>query len=329
MEQDIRQNQYRVLHAGQIQGPFDLDFVEAMVMSGVYPTSVLVQKVGTTSQLPFSQAIGPTSELHLGDGKSVDVADLEPEGAILAPASRVPKSGHQFSPQGGKTDSKPLSIEAKFAWIVCIAGGLFLFWAFREVSSKRTSTPTRAQSVQPIDNSWTRSQPNQAQLAQSNTAISQPVVNIPSYAPPPQLTQNFPASTSNSALPPSSYQTLPSPAKTQAAPVESTQIYRDASGRTYRVPNAAYYSLLSKKTALASEKAKLDQVENEINALGSELGRLRLSLDRTSQYSVDSFNQKVNRFNDMNDRLQDATDAYNQGVDAFNAELARVGTPIY
>lgn len=97
----------------------------------------------------------------------------------------------------------------------------------------------------------------------------------------------------------------------------------------FRVPNSAYYSLLAKKTALQSQKDGLDRAENEITALASDIESSRRYLDRTSQYSVDSFNQKVNQFNAMNDRLRDATNAYNRGVAAFNAELARVGTPIY
>lgn len=97
----------------------------------------------------------------------------------------------------------------------------------------------------------------------------------------------------------------------------------------FRVPNSAYYSLLAKKTALQNQKVGLDRAESEVSALATDIDSSRRYLDRTSQYSVDSFNQKVNHFNAMSERLQTVTDSYNRGVDAFNAELARVGTPIY
>ena len=46
--------EYLVRHQEQVLGPFGTDFVEAMIMSGVYPATVNVQKVGTTVWLPFS-----------------------------------------------------------------------------------------------------------------------------------------------------------------------------------------------------------------------------------------------------------------------------------
>ena len=48
-------NQYLVHHQGEIQGPFEVDFIEAMIMSGVYPSSVIVENA-VTSQKVISQA---------------------------------------------------------------------------------------------------------------------------------------------------------------------------------------------------------------------------------------------------------------------------------
>lgn len=344
-QQDSSQNLYLVHHAGQVQGPFDLDFVEAMVMSGVYAPTVMIQKAGTNSQIAFPQVIRSKSGLTPLSHGAARAVQKEASSAVLAPATRIPESRDQSIPQTGITNSKPLSIEAKFAWVICISVGLFLFWIFGEVASKRSSPSKQTAAAPYADNSWNRSQPQQTVPPQAKPVISQPVYTPPApiYAPPAPLTYTLPPSplTSgsstytlppsppNSGFPTTSYQGSPSVATPRTASEESTQIYRDASGRMFRVPNSAYYGLLSKKTALESEKTALDQAETELSALGADIDRSRRYLDRTSQYSIDSFNQKVNRVNEMSNRLQDATDAYNRGVDAFNTELARVGTPIY
>ncbi|MBE2285778.1 MAG: hypothetical protein IAE77_20120 [Prosthecobacter sp.] len=330
-QQDSSQNLYLVHHAGQVQGPFDLDFVEAMVMSGVYAPSVMIQKAGTTSQVEFSQVIRSKSGLTPLSHGAARAVQKEASSAVLAPATRIPETRDQSIPQTGITNSKPLSIEAKFAWVICISVGLFLFWIFGEVASKRSSPSKQTAAAPYADNSWSQNQPPQTVPPQTKPVISQPVYTPPApiYTPPAPLTYTPPPSPLTSGFPTTSYPRSPSVATPGTASEESTQIYRDASGRMFRVPNSAYYGLLAKKTALESEKATLDQAETEISALSADINRSRRYLDRTSQYSVDSFNQKVNRVNEMSNRLQDATDAYNRGVDAFNAELARVGTPIY
>lgn len=304
-----------------------------MVMSGVYAPSVMIQKAGTTSQVEFSQVIRSKSgppPLNHGAARAVQ---HETGRAGLAPATRLPESSHESTPQTKTADSKPLSIEAKFAWGVCLAGGLFLFWVFGDVSSKKPPPSKQTAFAPSTNNSWNRSQPQQTVPPQAKPVISQPVYTPPApiYPSPAPLTYNLPPSPLTSRFPTTSY--TPQRSSSVATPTttseESTQIYRDASGRMFRVPNSAYYGLLSKKTALDSEQAMLDQAEDDISALGADIDRSRSYLDRTSQYSVDAFNQKVNRVNEMSNRLQDATAAYNRRVDAFNAELARVGTPIY
>jgi hypothetical protein len=330
-QQDSSKNLYLVHHAGQVQGPFELDFVEAMVMSGVYEPAVLIQKAGTTSQVAFSQVMRSKSVLPpLSHGAARSV-QRETGSAVLGPATHGSKSSHESIPKTGKIDSKPLSIEAKFAWVICIAVGLFLFWVFGEVSSKKSSPPKQTADAPSADNSWSRTQPQQTVPPQAKPVISQPVYTPPTpiNTPPAPLTYTQPPSPLTSGFPTTSYQKSPSVAKPSTTSAESTQVYRDASGQMFRIPNSAYYGLLSKKTALTSEKRNLDQLESEMSALGDEIDRSRRYLDRTSQYSIDSFNQKVNRVNEMSNRLQDATDAYNRRVDDFNAELARVGTPIY
>lgn len=105
-------------------------------------------------------------------------------------------------------------------------------------------------------------------------------------------------------------------------------LYRDAQGRTFRVPNSAYQRLLVKKSLLDIKQRAINSVKTEIDSLSAELDRIKLTLDRTSQYEIDLYNTKVNAYNTKNDRLQVQIDSFNAAVAAFNAELERVGTPI-
>jgi hypothetical protein len=105
-------------------------------------------------------------------------------------------------------------------------------------------------------------------------------------------------------------------------------IYRDESGRSYRVSNADYNRLLGMRTALGPKSAQIDRKKQERQALSSQLDIERTTLDQTSQYAVDSFNLKINRLNAMNGPLQIMVADFNRDVDAFNSELERVGTPI-
>ncbi len=287
-------------------------------MSGVYAPTVMLQKAGGASQISFSQLIHSKSGASTLDLGAASVNQRESRSTPGAPAARTSGSNHESSPQTDITDTKPLSLEAKFAWGVCIAGGLLIFWMLGELSSKKTAF------VSSSNNSWKRDQPQQP--VQPNVI---PVLSQPSYTPPAPKAYTPPPLPRTTGFSSNSFQTSQSASTPKSASQESTQVYRDSSGRMFRVPNSAYYSLLAKKTALQSQKDGLDRAENEITALASDIESSRRYLDRTSQYSVDSFNQKVNQFNAMNERLRGATNSYNQGVDAFNAELARVGTPIY
>ena len=112
-------------------------------------------------------------------------------------------------------------------------------------------------------------------------------------------------------------------------PVDDSVLYRDAFGRTYRVPHADYNRLVAMKTALHPKKTVMDQREAEFKSEQRQVEAARNTLDRTNEYEVDAFNSKIRRLNASNDRLQTLVGDYNRDVDAFNAELARVGTPSY
>jgi peptidoglycan hydrolase CwlO-like protein len=124
------------------------------------------------------------------------------------------------------------------------------------------------------------------------------------YSPPKQSAYNPPGANADSTL------------------------YKDAQGRTYRVPNSAYQRLLLKKAEIDTQQRRLTLAKSEVESLGAEIERLRRTIDQTSQYEIDAFNSKVERFNSKSDQLQIQIDSFNDAVDSFNAELERVGTPI-
>jgi hypothetical protein len=154
--------------------------------------------------------------------------------------------------------------------------------------------------------------------------------------PPPASSYTSPKATytpsTSSYTPPKT--NLPSsytPAKsTNILPKESSdsKLYRSANGQTYRVPNSAYQRLIIKRSELDAKQRLINSNKEVVDSLSAELNRLKTTINRTSQYQVDSFNKKVKAFNDKNDQLQIQIDSFNSAVDAFNVELARCGTPV-
>jgi len=269
--------EYLVRHQEQVLGPFGTDFVEAMIMSGVYPATVNVQKVGTTVWIPFSN-VDSASSHGLPHPKIEDQGALFPVPPITPGVRKRPKN------------TKPESV---VAWVVGTFGVLAVLWIIGLVTSSGSKAKTKTPSV---------------------VGTSYPAPSTSSYRT---------ASTSKTPnLAPRIASTPP------AIPEEAGQIYRDASGRTYRVSNSDYYRLLSMKTALSSKQTSMNFEETRLKALSTELDQDRTYLNRTNQYSVDAFNRKVGQVNSLNDRVQALVNDFNRDVDAFNAELARVGTLI-
>jgi hypothetical protein len=188
-----------------------------------------------------------------------------------------------------KKKTKP---ETVVAWVVGTFAVLVVLWIVGLVTSSKPS-PTPDWDINP----------NQASTAPTT---SSPLTTTPSSR--------------------SSYTSNTRPVV--SLPQESTQIYRDASGRTYRVPNAAYHRLLTLQSALSRKKTSLDLEESKLKSLSTQVDSERAYLDLTSQYAVDAFNRKVNQINGLNSKVQSMVNDYNHDVDAFNTELERVGTPI-
>jgi hypothetical protein len=109
---------------------------------------------------------------------------------------------------------------------------------------------------------------------------------------------------------------------------DSSRTYRNATGRSYRVPEYAHYRLVSLETALHQKKAKIDAEKARLESMARRIDLEREQVDNNSQYEIDYFNRKVVEFNSSSDELQRLNDDYNRDVDSYNRELERVGTPI-
>lgn len=309
----MQDTQYLVKHDGQVQGPFEMNFIEAMIMAGVYASDVLIKEAGGDVFTPMSQGKQPERRASqiAGQPPRPPPIPAQNNGLRSPPPLRqtnTPPVNSRSVSTGSNRARKAVGWETKLAWGVGIVAAIIIIAVYSDITASSSSKHKA--------NSSNYSSPPQRRVETkakvSNTGYTKPEVTSAyhpiSVSPPPD---------------PIAFSAPPAP-----KPIDDSKIYRDASGRTYRVPNSAYYRLLAMKAALDPKKVALDQEESAISALGAEIDRLRLFIDRTNQFSVDQFNQKVNRFNDANKRFQPSVDDYNRDVNAFNSELARVGTLI-
>ncbi len=261
---------YSVTHQGASQGPFDTDFIEAMIMAQVYPRHVLVQRVGSTEWVPFNSL------------------------ARSVPNPSIPGRVQSTSPTKPSSSEKTKPKKASETAVALAAGAivmLIVIWIVAEDNSSR-NPPTSSSTPAPTP-------------ASTHNSYSQPF-----RTSPPLPTPRYSA-----------------PRAAASTPADST-VYRDASGRTYRVSNSDYLRLSSMQASLSFKQTSLKLMEKRLSALASEVDLDRITLDRYNQYSVDAFNRKVNEVNSMNDQVQSSVNDYNRDVDAFNSELERIGTPI-
>ncbi len=330
LEPAMTNPQYLVKHDGQIQGPFELPFIEAMILAGVYPAAVLIKGLQAEVFAPMSQ-----KGTHEGDKTIKPTHPGAPPTRAVEPLSTDvvfdgygfgswsykvgPKRGTDYRPKGAAAPSraatglpssgvsKPMGWETKLDWFMSVMIVLFVIAVIFNYPETGPSK-RRAGGADP---------PQRESLVQANRETEQrasPSLTVTTFNPPPPVA---------TLPPPDAVSILPPPILE-----DDTTLYRDASGRTYRVPNSDYSRLLSMKAGLDAQAPGIDRQKAEISSQAAEIDRNRLSLNRRNQSSVDLFNQKVNRLNDANTQLQSDIDSYNLAVESFNDELARVGTLI-
>jgi hypothetical protein len=274
---------YFVHHAGEVHGPFEVSFIEAMVMAGVYARNVFVQELNSEAVMPL--------------------AGVLPGGAMPPPLP------------GGRRSTNNSSAAAT-AWICSILGsGLLMLIICLVIQSRWGKDSTKTSS--PYSSSSSSSSSPYSSYPYTSTSTPPPVT-LPAYTPPKLTLPPLPAGTyDRPSAPPLS---VPEPV------VDNTKVYRDASGRSYRVSSYDYGRLQGMKSQLDVKQRAIDISEANVRLLEIELDAARAALDNTSQYQIDSFNRKVDRFNALNEELKSEVSTYNQSVRAFNSELSRVGT---
>ena len=237
----IQPDQYLIHHQGQVQGPFGVDFIEAMVMSGVYPSSVIVERPATSERLPFSKLAAAGPRTH---------PQKKPQSTMDKPATAV-------------------------AWIVGVFGVCVVLWMVNLVTSSKRPEPSRSSTSA----DWSTPSPTHNQMESGS---------------PTSAGTNYSPSQSKNSFTPTRIQSPPpdraSSTPRSYIPAEDSTIYRDASGRSYRVSNTDYNRLVVMKSALTPKSVRIDRYKQERQALSSQLEIERITLDQTSQYAVDSFN---------------------------------------
>jgi hypothetical protein len=266
------QTKYWVTHQGDRQGPFDLEFIEAMVMAQVYPATVQVWAKGFKDWLPLNSVINSASIITI-QGNTAPSNSASPQ----AKTRKLTKPKNKF--------------ETILPWALVIFCVVFVMWIVNLVSSSKTTKKTLVQSdVKPP----VASQPSTVSRPSAEVSTTkQP--NTPPLVIRPKVTGN---------------------------------VFKDASGRSYSVPDLAYQRLVALRSDLAVKKNYLDQEDSRLQKMSDQLALDRSRLNTNSGYEVDAFNRRINELNDFSRKVQGIVNTFNREVDDFNTELQRVGTPI-
>ena len=94
---------------------------------------------------------------------------------------------------------------------------------------------------------------------------------------------------------------------------------------TYRVPSYASAELDRDRQAVENTKAAVTSLQSQLDILDRQIERDRLSLDKTSQFSIDTFNRKVGEYNALLERARSQRAILNQMIDSYNAKLQSYG----
>ena len=301
---DSNSLKYLVRNNGEIQGPFAAEFIEAMILSGVYPDSVDVQKEGAGSWIPFTSNVDQSRATTTQPARS----NSAPPPPLPSPA---PAASDFPAPGRGRTKPKrTISGADQFCIAVLTIAVLFLVGFFWAVSSKKGSEPNKHQQYTSPSQSESNPDSDYAPARRTPTVptleTTYDYTPIPAPAPAPKITYDPPVITKPI--------------------VDASTLFKDAAGNTYSVPNHEYNRLLMMKSALTPKQVRIQTLQAQQEALGASIERSRRSLDSTSQYDVDDFNRMVNHYNALNEEIKPLINEFNREVDRFNSELERVGT---
>jgi hypothetical protein len=262
-------NQYLVHHQGEIQGPFEVDFIEAMIMSGVYPSSVIVENAVTSQKSHFSSI-------------------LEAQQRTLPPAAHArptPQRESSQRPRGKARAKNGSEAMTAFYVIAAIVGCVVICWIVTIVSptSSKKTTTAKASTSSSSNRTYTPNQP---------TAPSKPT-------PKPRKRTTY--KTPRATLPPVDTRVYRD-AHGNTYRVSNSDYLRLSSMKTaLTMKGNRVESAKIRLSSLASEvdrdRRTLDRTSQyQVDAFNRKVGRVN-AMNDSVQSLVNDYNRDVNSFN--------------------------------
>lgn len=93
----------------------------------------------------------------------------------------------------------------------------------------------------------------------------------------------------------------------------------------YRIPSYIKAELERDSQVIDREKAKAEQIANQLDNLEREIKQKQLYLNRESQLDIDEFNSKVHTYNNLLEKAKSQNRLVNQLVESYNDKLRQYG----
>ena len=281
---------YYVFNGGEPEGPYDLPFIEAMVLSAMVASDVSVSKDGKTGWKPLTALVLPPT-----------------------PKQSFPAGGTNNAPP--PFQAPPPKKESHVGrWVLGIIAVLVVIG----YANKGSSTQPTYQLP-----SSTYVQPPPIPVAQ--TPAPAPVYQPPVYTPPASDTsQPSPQAAPAGENPFNQFDQKPA----QVPPPAPTYTVLDSSGRTYRVSQADNAILNEKENSMKQLLGAINRLKQTRAQESRDIETARAYLDNTDQAALDQFNARVDAFNNGGKTLDTWIDSYNGMVQDHNDYLLKVGTPM-
>lgn len=328
--------EYHVSYLGTVRGPFTLDFIEAMVLAGQFPSDSKVREKKTDKWKPLTKA---------------------------APAPAWSESNAY------KKKSKATRVTAQIFWGILLSLVLLGFVALatliyrgasssssstRSYSSSRSSSSSStgysrpAPSVTPTRSSYSSSSGNRSTSrfdANSSAPLALSGYQKPSPTPISIGSGNRPGSdlsnpprgeaadqeAQEATVVPRAIPVGGTPPVARAIPTSPSSdpiALTSVSDRNFSIPAHAKASLNRMDARIDSLEAALAPEMALLKRLGDEIDRARPLVNLRSPAAVNAFNEKVRRHSQLQRALQPRSNELSRAIDAYNQELERVGRPV-
>jgi len=272
-----RPKQYLVHHQGDTQGPFEVSFIEAMIMSGVYPPSVIVENTVTSKKSQFSRL-------------------QEAEGRILPPVSAARPTP---SPQNTEAKSREKSSYQviKFFYVFAAIVVCVLVVSIVSTLNSTSSSKTAKKSTSPSSSrSYSSTQPTAPTKPKpkprkrTTEPYKRTTYSKPRAAVPPADTKVYRDANGNTYRVSDSDHFRLSSMKSSLSMKASTVDYKKIQLRSLTLEvDSARYSLDN------TSQYQVDAFNRKVNQVNA--------MNNSVQSVVDDYNRDVNSFNRELERL--------------------------